>query len=179
MYRTARTEARPPRTIRFATHGAAVPVHRGHADEGGDLMARELAQFRERGKECDGGHLPDAGHAAQQIGLGLVEGTGRDGVLQVAIDVGQALLEPPDVLADVALDRPPGKAQPVLLGGEHVDDLAATRQQALEELRSLVREWAGLGVDPLGEVGQDASVQGIGLRQASQGLAENRVPGAG
>jgi hypothetical protein len=47
--------------------------------------------------------------------------TRRDGLLPVAIDIGQAFLEPPDVLGDVALDVAAGDAEPVLLGGEHLE----------------------------------------------------------
>ncbi len=68
----------------------------------------------------------------------------RDGVLQVGIDVGEALLEPPDVLTDVALDRPTRKAEAILLGGEHLDDLATACQETLEAHRGVVRQWPWL-----------------------------------
>ena len=105
----------------LASHAAAVAVPRRHPDEGGDLAPGELSELRQAREKRQGGDLAHAGHAAPQGGLGLGEGTGRDGVLQVAIDVPEALLEPSDVLADVALDRPTGKAESVLLGREHVD----------------------------------------------------------
>jgi hypothetical protein len=49
------------------------------------------------------------------------------------------------VLPDIALDRAACEAEAILFGGEHVDDLPAPREQALQELRGLVGERTGSG----------------------------------
>ncbi len=67
-------------------------------------MTRELPEFRQRCQQRKRRDLTHTGHAPQEIRFRLLERTGGDGVLQIAIDIGQALLEPANVLIDVALD---------------------------------------------------------------------------
>ena len=63
-------------------------------------------------------------------------------------------------------------AQAVVLGGAHLQELAAAQQQGLEVAGGLVGQRPRLGADALGEQGQGVGVQGIGLGQPAAGLGE-------
>jgi hypothetical protein len=91
-----------------------------------------------------------------------------DEIVQVMVDVRELPLEPADVLLDALLKLGQGKAEPVLLLGEHVDDLTSPPHQCIQSPRSFIGE----GSDPLGEEGEDSSVDLIGLGQLSCGLRE-------
>ena len=159
MYSAARTRARPPQTIRLprrvppsrfsgATPTSAAIWWRDSWPSSGRFASRVRAVTR---------------HAAQPIRLGLVERARRDGVLQVPLDVGEPLLDPADVLRDVALDGAAREAQPILVGGEHLDQRPAAGQQTLQELRGVIREGARRRPDALGKGGQYPGIEGVGL----------------
>jgi len=46
-----------------ASQGPAIPIQRGHADEGGDLFVRQRTQFRQIGQQGRGQDRTDARHA--------------------------------------------------------------------------------------------------------------------
>lgn len=54
----------------LAIPGAAFSVHGCHTDEGGDLFAVELAEFRQFAEQSVGEHFTDARHTGQDLGLG-------------------------------------------------------------------------------------------------------------
>src|SRR6516162_8556284 len=69
---------------------AAVEVIGCEADEGGDLFAAHLPEFRQQGDECEGQHRADAWHGSQQL-IALSESTIGGNHL------GQALVEEADI----------------------------------------------------------------------------------
>ena len=104
-----RRAATPDRAA--AAPGAAVPIERGDADEGGDLFLverAELGQFRQQGVAGD---RPDAGDALQPGGPRAQPRLGLDGGGELRVEVGQAVGQPGEVGIDV------GRGGPAGLGG--------------------------------------------------------------
>src|SRR5229473_6604064 len=60
--------------LALAAVSAAVPVHRSHASEGGDLVAVDPAELGQLGDQGAGDDVADARHALQQILLGAPDG---------------------------------------------------------------------------------------------------------
>jgi hypothetical protein len=96
----------------------------------------------------------DAGHALEQIILGAphravlnLVGHGLGDVVELALELPDVLLDAlPDVLLDALVEGPRGKAEPVLLRHQHLEQLALAGQQGVQQARGLVgqrpRRWA-------------------------------------
>src|SRR5690606_7016199 len=95
---------------------------------------------------------------AEQLVLGSPKRARRDGPLQIAIDVGQEPLEIADMRLDLLRDRRTCSRQTLLLGDEHVHNLAAPREVSLEVTRSFVRKRPYFGAKPLRKQGQHGSI---------------------
>jgi hypothetical protein len=102
----------------------------------------EGAQLGQLAEERATDDRADARHAAQQILLGAPDRAGMNGLLEVAVHVGQLALEPADVLRDVAPHRGGGEAQPVLLRDEHLEQLPPPRQERIERRHGGIRQRA-------------------------------------
>ena len=110
---------------------------------------------------------------AEQIFGGAPHGTGLDGLAQVGVDAGQLALEPAEVLLQAAPDlRCPGEAQPVVLGSQHLQELAPPREQGAQRLGGRRGQGARLGADPLGKEGQQRGIDPVGLGELPGGFAE-------
>ena len=109
-----------------ATEGSTVAGDRGQAGQRRDAAAIEPPPFGQIGDERPGGDGPDAGDGAEQV-IGLAPDRGRpDEGGEVVIEAAQGLLEPGDVGLEVALQAAIAQEPaPVVLGAEHVDELAA------------------------------------------------------
>ena len=83
--------------------GAAVTIEWRDADQGGDLLAVELAQFGQTGDQGQDGDVPEPLDLAQQFGLGLPGGGGFHRLAQALLGGLQALLQPVDVGLDCLL----------------------------------------------------------------------------
>ena len=84
----------------FASERAAVAIERRHADEGCDLVAREAAEFgegRQQGEASVTGPTP--GTLWSRSAFACQSGLAVHGVLQIAVHIGEPLLEPADVHA--------------------------------------------------------------------------------
>src|SRR6478672_3501292 len=67
-----------PLDLALTAISAAVAVHRGEAGESSDLVAVDLAEFRQLGDQSAGDDVANAGHAFEQILLGAPQRTGFD-----------------------------------------------------------------------------------------------------
>ena len=65
-----------------------------------------------------------------------------------------------------------GGAEPVLLGGAHLHQLAPAHHQGAEFLGGGIGQGAQGGPDGLGEVRQHLGIEGIGLGQLARGPGE-------
>jgi hypothetical protein len=91
---------------------------------------------------------------------------------EIAVEVVQVLLEPGDVLVQLAVQRRWCGEAPVALGGEQLDQLAAARHQRGEGATRLVREGPRLWPDRVGEVGEDGGIQAVGFGQGARGTGK-------
>ena len=149
---------------------AAVAAEGGHADQRGDLPARERPEFRQQRKEGGAGERANAGDGLEQIvfvapGLG-----GAKRVREVDVESTDALVQPGDVLAQAGSLECGGALDAQLLLHTHLDELATTSQHLAEGAGVLVRELAHLRADGRGEGRQDECIDAIGLGQAAAGL---------
>jgi hypothetical protein len=93
-------------------------------------------------------------------------------VVQVAIQVGQFLVQEGDVPLDVTPDGRQGGVQALPLRGAHADELAPPGQQGAQLLGVGVGEWTRRGVHHFGEAGEELGVEGVGLGQLADGAGE-------
>ncbi len=70
------------------------------------------------------------------------------------------------------LTGPRAKPSRFFSARQHVDELAAAREQAVQQLGGFVGQGPWLRAHALGEFGEDAGIQGVGLGQPAQGLDE-------
>ena len=156
-----------------AAEGATVAIDRGDADEGGDFPAVEVAELGEIGDEGVGGNGPDAGDRAQEVFRGPPDWRGAHSSVDVALELTQGVLEPADMGIEAPLegglfDEPPA----VVLGAQHVDELAAAGDEFAQEPGLRIGHGPGRGSDGGGEPGDGLRVEGIGLGQAAGGTRE-------
>ena len=116
IYKVARTEARPPQ-MRSAVL-AAIAIHWGDADEGGDRAPVERPQFRQLGEQRPRGNRPDPRHAAQHILLHPPHGTGLNRRPDLVVHVADPPFEPANVIAQVAGDPRLSRALQQMLQAE-------------------------------------------------------------
>ena len=69
----------------FAAQGARIAVERGDADEGGDLLAIEFAQFGQAREQLAGGGLADARGTGEDLELAAPILVGLDQVGDLAV----------------------------------------------------------------------------------------------
>src|SRR5207248_10540081 len=84
------------------------------------------------------------------------------------------LLKPLDGLADGgpdALGRR-GSAEPILFGGDHVDDLTATDYEGFEFLSLGITQRTKRRANFVGEEGKDGGVDGVSLSELAGGLGK-------
>ncbi len=92
----------------------------------------EVAELGELGDQSARQVGPDAWDALEEIPLGGPERAVVDTGVEILIDIMELSFEPTDVLLDAFLDGLEGKAEAVLLCGDHVDDLASPCDDSTE-----------------------------------------------
>ena len=152
-----------------APQGSAIPVDRRDADEGGNLAPIQVAQLREIGDEREGRDIADAGHGLEQVVRRAPQRAGAEGVVQVALQLGQGLGQPAEVGGDAALHpRFACLLVPGGLGAQHLDQLAAAGDEFRQGLRLRGRQRASPRLHRLREPRDVAGVEGIGLGQLAR-----------
>src|SRR6266702_424443 len=168
--RLTRRAAAPNRPA--AAERPAVTSQWRDADQRGDLLPTQATELRQFGQERPAGDRADPRDALQQIVLGPPQGAGAHGLVQITIDPAELALEPANVVGETAPDGAAREAQPILLGDQHLDELAPPRDQGFQALAGLIRQRPGLGADALGKQGQHRRIDGVGLRQLARGARE-------
>src|SRR3990170_801781 len=173
----------------LAPQGAAVSVQRRHTDKGGDLLTVQATQLRQTGEQGGGDYRPYPWGALEKVVLLSPDRARADGLSQVPIQVGQAPLKPADVFQDVGAHRPGRCPQAVLLGYQHLHQLAPPCQEGTQFLGGSIWEGTEGWPDGLGELGQDLRIDSVGLGQAAGGPGKlpcltgvddhHRQPGSG
>src|ERR1700677_195478 len=135
-------------------HGLALPLagvagERGEAGQACDLLAVERAELRQLGDE--GARARDGG---EQVFLVAPCGRSADARIDFCVDLGELLLERGDQAGDAlfdALDRDAPLA--IALGDDHLNDLAAPRDEVGKQLGRFVGEWTQVRLGRLDEAG--------------------------
>ena len=93
--------------------------------------------------------------------------------MKVRFQVPEGALQPGDVGVNPALEPAiAGEAAAIRLGAQHVHELTAPGDQFAEVLGLLRRQRADGGPHGLGEVGDDAGIERVGLGQEAGGAGE-------
>ena len=149
-----------------AAPGAAVPIEGRDADEGGDLVAVERAQFGQLGEQGVAGDRADAGDALQPGGAGAQGRGGLHGGGELRVEVGQLVGQPGQMGVEVgARGGQPGLMAALLLRGAHALELPAPGEQGVEVLGGGVGARAQRRLDLGREARQHPGVEAVGLGQ--------------
>lgn len=153
---------------------AAIAVHRGDADEGGDGAPVERPQFGQLGEKRPRGNRADPRDAAQQILLDSPHGTGLNGRPDLVVHVVHAPFEPANVIPQIARDAASGRGllEAAALHADHLDQLPPPRDQRRERLRRGIGERPRRRLHPRPERGEDVRIDGVGLGGAAERLRE-------
>jgi len=142
---------------------AAIAVQWGNADEGGNLMLRQLAQFWQFGQQGRGQHRPHSGYTAQQGRVFAPHGVALHHPHPFLVEIIPFRFQPREVDGDPLLHGKGSGVVPVLFRREHRDQLAATHEHGGEGMRVRVGYGARGGAYRVGEVGQHCGIQSVGL----------------
>ena len=153
---------------------SAVLVDGRDADEGGDLLAVDLAEFGELGDERDGRDGSDSGDAGQEVVELAPVGVGGAEFGDVFVEVFDSLLEQFDELLNVAAHGGiAGGFEVVFLLSEEFDDLASAGDEGVE--LPLIFGRFGAETEVFGVLGiadQQAGVEGVGFGEPSEAGGE-------
>ena len=100
----------------------------------GDLLAVEHAKFRQLREQSTREHLADAGHRTQQLVALAPQGSVANQLVELIVQTGKSLFQPPDVLIDAVVQNLWGSGPAILLCRQHLDQLAPPGNQCFERL---------------------------------------------
>lgn len=103
------------------------------------------SQLRDRGEEPRGRGGTDPRRRLQQLIADAPQRARLHAGAQGAVGVPQLCLEPGDVRPQIRQDGPAGQRQPIALGDEHVDKLAAAGDQRLQVRLQVIGSGRGAG----------------------------------
>ena len=115
---------------------------------------------------------PHARDAPQKLLPLSPQRTASQATPKVIVYLLQLAIEEGDYLVDALKDGGGGQAATGLLGGPHLHELAPTCHEPLEFPRLLGDEGLGLHTTDLAEMGNNAGVEAIGLRQYALGTVQ-------
>src|SRR4051812_663919 len=150
-----------------------VSVKGSHAHECRKLPGRKGAQLGKLREQRARQNGTNSRHATKQR-LVFLEGWALvDDLLKVAIYSSEFFFEPPYVSFEARANLFGGaRAETVLLGDHHPDDLPSTSENRLKLQRFGLGRSFGSGSDGLGETSEDKSIDLVGLGEAPRGLGE-------
>ncbi len=159
-----------------AAKGAAVAIKRGPSGQGGDLVGRESAEFRQSGQQGRGGQFPDALHLDKKFDLGRQRGRALDQIGDASPEFFDLAVE----MAQVKTHRrqefgPRGLIEPVALAGPVFHQLSAAGDEIGEQDHLRVGFWCGCGLHRLAVIGEQRGINGIGLGEFVAGAGQTRV----
>ena len=144
--------------------GAAVAVDRRDPDQGGDPAPVEAAELGQLGDQGASGDRADSRGRRQQVFGSPPGGRPSDGVVEIALDPGQRLLQPQEVAVEIALQfGNPDLAAPVASAPVISTILAPAGDQLGQPLCLGVGQGPRLRPDAFGEQSDHLGIQGIGL----------------
>jgi hypothetical protein len=108
----------------------------------------------------------------EQVVLLSPDGTLADSRTQLAIELGQLLAQPADMQLDTRPHRFIGTRQAVLLGRQHLDELAPSGTERAQSLRGLVGKLTRFRPHGLRKAGEHLRIEPLGLRQSPERLGK-------
>jgi len=161
----------------FSLVGATIPIEGSQSNQGGDLLPIELSEF---GDLCDEGGGGDASESRDGLNelrflspvvIGFDEGfDGGFDLVDLTVEESQDGLDAfPDAFGSNDLES-------VGLHGPEVDELSASGDELLD-FSLFFRSFVGRSrLDLLGEEGQDAGIDAVGLGKQAESLGEISRP---
>ena len=158
-------------------HGSAVAIDGSHADQGGDLLAVQRAQFRQVRQERQRELFPTPATERSRSSISChtrlrcsVYGRPSSSSLSSCSD--QVMWA-----WDAGTHRRDGSAEPVSLRRQHGQHLVASGGHGVQLLGVVVSQLSHRRTHCLGEMGQNLGIQGTGFGQQSGGLGLNPPKG--
>ncbi len=152
---------------------AAIAVHRRDARQSRDLVAIDGAEFRQFDDQRAGDDVADARDALEQVLLGAEHRAVLDQLVDGAVDaLTLGLQAAQDGLERTLRELVGGFAEALLLGVDHDHELAASREQLAQAQRERIGHRLRLGPDGIGEMGDDAGIDGVGLGEPADRAGE-------
>jgi len=150
----------------------AIPVHRGHAGQGRNLLVTGLAQDGQFGEQCGGRDYSDARHALENLHLLGPIRVALEKLANLLIQGRDLLLQPFQMLLDGGADDVRGRSEAVFFGDPHLYQLATAGDQGLQPLPVLIGDWRDWRMKGFPVPGQDVGINPVGLRQRSGRVGE-------
>ncbi len=116
--------ARPPIMSPAPAHWPGIAIERADPNQRADLPPVQGPQFGQRGQQGHRSHRADAGDAAQQPVLLTPDRAGSRPALHVIVEGLQTRFEPVNGRLDIRPHSGMGAGQAILLGGQHLNQLA-------------------------------------------------------
>ena len=171
MYKAVRTVRRPPEMDRFPLNFPLSLLN--GASQGGRLLSIDLSEFGKFGNERGGGDIPDAGNAAENVGLSLPLVVGFDEGQDFFFNAFDFFVERVDDQLQTAFDRlGMGHGEAVFLGGAEHDQLPPPGDELVEFTLFFVDFGERSRFHLLPEAGNDGSVDAVGFSEDSESLGE-------
>jgi hypothetical protein len=153
----------------FPSERATVVIERGDPRQLGDLFTIESAELRHLGDQCTTDHRTDSWGALKDLLVGLPERVLTDHMIQIMIGALELFFQEANVIGDASSDDFRSAIEPVVLGHDHSDDLAAPSDEVLELPASLIRQCTELGAHHFSEVSQKVGIDAVGFSQLATG----------
>ena len=161
----------------FSLVRAAITIEGSQADEGGDLLAVQFAEFRNIGDHGGGGNRPEAGNRLDELGFIAPVIVGLDEGLDGAFDVVDLPLERiEDGLDTFSGELGFGDLPAIGLLGSEVDELPPAGDELLDFGLFFRSFLDGDGLHLFGEERQDTGIDAIGLGHQAQRPSEVAGP---
>jgi len=153
----------------LAAELSAIVIDRRDADQGGELLMLDAAEFRELGEEHGGrcrADAIDAGHDGLSVGQGSI---GFDGSGDRGIDLRELVAQHSNMLVDPGGDGGGGMLEMIALGDQSLDEVAPARDQARQSRARRIDRRQGRGTHRLAEARQDTGIDRVRLGEPALG----------
>jgi hypothetical protein len=161
----------------FTLVGAAIAIEGGQSDQGGDLLSIELTEFGDLREEGRGSDATEPRHGLHELSLLAPIIVGFDEGFDGGFDLADLAVEESQDGLDAFSDAfGADDLEAIGLHGPQVNKLSSAGDELLD-FGLLFRGFMGWRrLDLLGEKGQDASIDAVGLGDQAEGLGEISGP---
>src|SRR5918993_22668 len=159
--------------LSLASYPTGVAVERSYAYQGREALVGDGPQLGKLGQEGAGERRSDTGDTAQEGLILTPDGARLENLFELEVGAGKLLLKPPHMRPNTPLNWSGDyRRETIVLSDEHADQLAAPTEDLAKKQGFLPRESPWLGLERLGEAGEDIGVDLVSLRQGTCRLGE-------